>query len=249
MIAARFVSIIFAACVAALPAVAQNPFATVVKVNDSIITRHEVEQRALFLEILGQGGDLIERATEDLIDDRLRMQDANSVGLRLSEEDFSAALTEFASRADLGPEEFLNEIAAAGVAPETIRDFLEAGMAWRIIARGRFGPLAQITEDEIDRAMAQTSGRGGIQVLLSEIFIPAPAGFEEQSRALAERISRITSISEFADAAREHSVAQSAQDGGALDWIPLGNLPGHLRAGILAILPGRQRAGRAAIGN
>src|SRR6056297_324606 len=95
-------------------------------------------------------------------------------------------MAEFAGRVDLTTEEFVARIAEAGVAEESFRDFVRAGVAWREVVRNRFGPRAQVTEAEVDRALSLTSRRGGAEALISEIILPA-RNPEEQARA--ERIA------------------------------------------------------------
>jgi peptidyl-prolyl cis-trans isomerase SurA len=108
------------------------------------------------------------------------------------------------------------------------------------VVRGRFGPRAQVTEDEIDRALALGNAGGGVRVLISEIFLPADT---PERRAAAQRraetISQITTIGAFASAARRFSAAPSRGRGGRQDWIPLGNLPPQLRGQILTLAPGQ----------
>ena len=62
------------AALAAPPAVAQGtgPFSPVIKVNDSVVTGYEMDQRIKFLTLLGFPGDKAAEAERGLIEDRLR---------------------------------------------------------------------------------------------------------------------------------------------------------------------------------
>jgi peptidyl-prolyl cis-trans isomerase SurA len=223
------------------PAWAQtNLFAPAVRVNDKVITNFELGQRELFYQLLRAPGDIGELAMTRLIEERLQAEAAASFGVVAGEEEVSAGMEEFASRANLSTEQFLAAIAQAGVAEESFRDFVRAGILWRGVVRGRFGPRAQVTEDEIDRALALGNAGGGVRVLISEIFLPADT---PERRAAAQRraetISQITTIGAFASAARRFSAAPSRGRGGRQDWIPLGNLPPQLRGQILTLAPGQ----------
>ena len=55
-----------------------------------------------------------------------------AVGAEASPDAIEAGLTEFAGRANLGPEQFLRQMGQEGVAPETVRDFVANGITWRI---------------------------------------------------------------------------------------------------------------------
>lgn len=229
----------FAILSAAPPATAQGQFAPRVIINERVVTNFEFEQRLLMLTLFGAPGNREEEALKGLIDDRLREGAALALGIAASEEDVRAGMTEFAARANLSAEEFITALNRAGVETETFRDFVLAGILWREVVRARFLPRAQITETEIDRALAQSSGTAAVRVLLSEIIIPAPPGQEAAARARAERIrAEAQGEAAFASAARRFSAAGTAGRGGRLDWIPIANLPPALAGAVLGLGPG-----------
>ena len=221
-----------------LQAGAQGLFSAAITVNDRAITGYELDQRARLLGILGAPGNPRDEARKQLIEERLKLDAAEANGLRLSDEQIEAGMQEFAARSDQSLEAFLRGLAANGVARQSLRDFVEAGLVWRELVRARFGPRAQVTEDEVDRALAATSGTGGVRVLLSEIIMPAPPQLAAEVQARAERISRIRSIAAFAAEAREYSATASRERGGRLDWLSISELPPALRGVILGLQPG-----------
>jgi peptidyl-prolyl cis-trans isomerase SurA len=218
------------------PVLAQDLFAPRVYVNDRAITTYEVEQRALFLRVLRAPGNPEEEALKALIEDRLRQTEAERLGLKLSEKDLTAGLTEFASRANLSAEEFTAELGKAGIAPETFRDFVAAGVLWRQVVRAKFLGQVPISENDIDRAMEAATRPKALQVLVSELVIPAPEGKEEAALAQAQDLSdTLSGESAFAAAARRYSASATAGAGGRLDWLPLANLPAAIGQKILAL--------------
>ena len=230
---------VFALASGLVPAAAQDggPFAPRLVINDRIITNWEVQQRTRFLQALRAPGDLEELALEGLIEDRLRLEAGDRNGLRLSEQQVQTGLEEFAGRANLTLDQFIAALAAEGVAAQTFRDFVEAGLVWREVVGTRFGPRAQITEAEIDRAVALTTQAGAARVLLSEIILRADTPqFQEESQALAQRLAdQIDTPGAFAAAARRYSVSGSAGRGGRMDWIDLANLPPQIAGQILSL--------------
>lgn len=218
------------------PVLAQDLFAPRVYVNDRAITTYEVEQRALFLRVLRAPGNPEEEALKALIEDRLRQTEAERLGLKLSEKDLTAGLTEFASRANLSADEFTAELGKAGIAPETFRDFVAAGVLWRQVVRAKFLGQVPISENDIDRAMEAATRPKALQVLVSELVIPAPEGKEEAALAQAQDLSdTLSGESAFAAAARRYSASATAGAGGRLDWLPLANLPAAIGQKILAL--------------
>lgn len=221
------------------PLSAQNLFAPVAQINESVVTEFEVQQRIRFLQVLGARGGARAAAIESLIDERLRGEAIRAAGLRLSDEGLNEALEEFAGRAGMDRAEFTAALATAGVAEETYRDFVISGVAWRELIRARFNDRASISEAEIDRALAATpAGSSNIRVLVSEIIIPAPPPEAARVAALAERIAQSTSADQFSAFAREHSATATRDAGGRLPWQPLSNLPPVLQPLILALSPG-----------
>jgi len=223
-----------AACLLPLSATAQGQFSPVVSVNDTVVTSFEVDQRAKLLTLFrtpGAGADL---ALEQLIEDRLKRGELNRVGLQLSDEALQSAMEDFAGRANLSLDQFMTLLAQNGVAEETLRDFVIIGVSWRDYIRSRFNGRVNITETEIDRAINQTGAAdNGIEVLLSEIIIPAPPPRAAQALATAERIAQTRSTSVFSSEARRVSALPSRNNGGRLGWLPLSNYPPQLRGIIL----------------
>jgi peptidyl-prolyl cis-trans isomerase SurA len=220
------------------PGVAQNLFAPVVRVNDSVVTEYEVQQRIRFLQILNAPGATRASVTEALIDDRLRAQAVRIAGLNLTQEGIDASMNEFASRADLSKDEFIAALADAGVSEETFRDFVVIGASWRELIRAQFGARVDISDAEIDRALSAAEGAGGIRVLVSEIIIPAPPEEAEAVLELAETIALSESEAEFSNFAREYSATASRDVGGQLPWQDLSALPPVLRPLLLSLSPG-----------
>jgi peptidyl-prolyl cis-trans isomerase SurA len=219
-------------------ALAQNLFAPVVKVNDQVVTEYEVQQRMRFLQTLNAPGGDRDASLEALIDDRLRQGAASAAGLALNPDGIDAAMTEFASRVNLDKDAFIAALAQNGVSEQTFRDYVVIGTLWRELVRSRYGNLVQISEDEIDRALAATIGSTGLQVLVSEIILPIQPGNEDAAFELAQVISQSPSPAIFSDYARQYSAAPTRVQGGRLDWQPLSGLPESLRPLLLGLAPG-----------
>jgi peptidyl-prolyl cis-trans isomerase SurA len=227
-------------CLAALaaPAAAQNIFAPVIEVNEDVITGYELQQRLAFLEVVSPLAASEERARESLIEDRLRQQAVAQFGLTATEDQVLAAMTEFAARGGLELEQFLNVLSEQNISEQTFRDFVSVGIGWRDLIRGRFGNRVEVTEADIDRAVAASTQGSALRVLLSEIIIPAPPEELEAVLALARQISETTSFAVFSDAAQQFSATASRDRGGRLDWTPITDLPEPLRPLLLSLTPG-----------
>ena len=224
--------------VAGLPAAAQSPFSPAFTVNDQAISYFELDQRRMLLELFRVPGDPAALAREGLIDDSLKMQALARAGLQIEEASLRAAMEEFAGRANLTLEQFLALLGQNGVEEESLRDYVLVGVSWRDYIRSRFGDQVTISEADIDQALGQSGGGTTIEVLLSEIIIPAPPPQADRAMAVAQDIAQMTSTAAFEAAAREYSALPSRAQGGRLDWLPIANYPASLRPIILALGPG-----------
>lgn len=222
----------------AAPLPAQD-FSPAIVVNDDAITGWEIEQRVRMLEAFNTPGDLGELARTGLVEDRLKAQELARAGISPSEEEVDAAVAEFAGRAGLDPDQFVALLSEAGVDPRSFRDFAATGAAWRDYVRARFGRAVEVTDADVDARLAREgSEAAGVEVLLSEIIIPAPPAEAAQAQAIAEGISRMTSEEAFSAAAREYSATPTRDQGGRLPWAPLTQYPPALRPLLLGLAPG-----------
>lgn len=221
---------------------AQNLFAKVAQVDDLVITEFEVQQRIRFLQVMGAPSSSRVEVLDELIKDRLRDGTAIQSGVILSPEDLQKGLSDFAARSELSAEAFVEGLESAGVANETFRDFVATSMVWREYIRARYGNRVRITDDEIDRSMSSIGTNTSIEVLVSEIIIPAPPERVEAVNEQAEIIAASTTEAEFSDYARRFSATASRGNGGRLKWLPITQMPPSLRPILLALAPGQVTA-------
>ena len=233
----RSIAVLGLGLMTAAPVSAQNLFAPVAKVNESVVTEFEVQQRQRFLEVLNAPGATREGALTSLIDERLRNEAVAEAGIELTPQGIEDSLAEFASRADLSTEEFTQALGQSGVSRETFRDFVVNSVGWRELVRARYASRVEITDAEINRALGETQG-SGVRVLVSEIIIPAPPQQAARVNALAEQISQSKSTAEFSNYASRYSATASRGRGGRLPWQNLTDLPPSLQPLILNLAPG-----------
>jgi peptidyl-prolyl cis-trans isomerase SurA len=213
---------------------AQNQFAPAITVNERVITRYELDQRARLLEVFGTPGDVRQAARDGLIEDRLKQQEIDRVGLTVPPEAIEAALEEFAGRADMNLAQFNQMLAQNGVDAATLRDFVSIGATWREYIRARYNREVNVTDADVERALGQQGrAQSEIEVLLNEIIIAAPPEMAERAGQAAEQISQMRSFADFEAAARQVSALASREQGGRLDWLPISNYPPQLQSVIL----------------
>jgi peptidyl-prolyl cis-trans isomerase SurA len=238
-IAALCLTVLAALGLTAAPLKAQNLFAPVIYVNDSAITRYELQQRARMLTLFRAPGDPRELARQQLIEERVKLEAATGMGISVSEEAVRDGMEEFAGRAGMNAEELIAALAQAGVSAQSLGEFVRAGITWREVTGARFAGRVSVSQEEIDRATRALAGGSSVRVLLSEIILPVVSVEDaEAKQQLAQRIATAQSESAFASFAREHSAAPTARRGGRLDWQALSDLPPPVRQVVLGLAPG-----------
>ncbi len=235
-----FIATLALAVSLATPVPAQGLFDPVARVDDSVITAWEVDQRARFLELFRTPGDTREIALERLIDERLQRGAAEAAGITATPEAIEAGMAEFAARAELPMEQFIDAIGQGGVTVEAFRDFVIAGILWREVVRARFLDAARPDAEAIDERLLEVGTEGGTRVLLNEIVLPADdPRTAEASRARAGDLARISDEDAFREAARRFSRAPTRIRGGELDWLAISGLPPEVQPAVAGLRPGQ----------
>jgi len=84
-------------------------FAPVIQVNNTVITKFELDQRVKFLSALNFPGNLNQLAQTQLIEERLKQSVSENLDILVSDVELEDALNRFASRANLSTNEFIVE--------------------------------------------------------------------------------------------------------------------------------------------
>lgn len=214
----------------------ENPYETLVLVNDLTITRYDLDQRKQLMKALGVSGNLHDQAVDDLVDDRIRQGAARKAGLSATESMIDSGVAEFAARDNLSTEQLNSYVARFGVAPESVRDFIRARLDWQRVVQARYGASARVSETEVDAALALTGRDRDQKVLLSELVLSTAELGLRGAEDFAQKIySRIHSAEDFEEYARRYSAASTARNGGRLDWIPVSSIPPQVATRILAL--------------
>ncbi|MEM7642233.1 MAG: peptidylprolyl isomerase [Pseudomonadota bacterium] len=218
----------------------QSVFSAAARVNGEAITIYQVDQRARFFTLLRAPNADRDSVRQTLIDETLQVQAARLAGIEVSEDDLATGYEEFAARGNLTTEQLIAALGEAGIAEETFRDFIRNGLFWRQLVQQRFAGRARPSEAEIERTLLRGGAGGGVRVLLSEIALPITPETEAEVNVLAQRLSdTLSGEAAFARAARTYSQSPSAQRGGRLDWVPLGNLGPEISGNVLGLAPGQ----------
>jgi len=212
-------------------------------VNDDPISFSDVRQRARML-LMSLGGrqptaeqiqQITSQALDQLIDEKLQLQEASEYEVEVSEADIANAVNNLARQSGLTRETLVSSLLQAGINPASLEEQTRADIAWRRIMGGLYGSRIRISDNQINEQISRLKKASEKeQYLLSEIFLFAPTE-EEQSQALMAAQSIIEQIqagAPFELAAQNFSSAPTAATGGDMGWLTLDDLEGARRTAI-----------------
>src|SRR5688500_17995714 len=139
--------LVLAAALGASMAFAQTSIK--VLVNDDPITTYDIRNRTTMLRAFTRGQQGEKDAIEQLIDERLMMQEAARRNVQISDEELDQEFARRANQTGMSAAEFSQAMQQSGIDPATFKDFLRANLAWREIIRARFRATVDVTEQDV----------------------------------------------------------------------------------------------------
>ena len=208
-----------------------NLFATAFTVNGAAVSNYEIDQKSRFLRFLGESGDIKSLAEEELIKEKLYIQETDRVGLELTSQQILAAATEFAENRNNSLNGFLSRIGSAGVTKESFFGYVEAQFAWAEFAREAFGPVIRnLPTPDVDEKLLLEYRTTNTMVNLLEIVLRIDENNPNQAQQIAQEIYRtIRTPEDFSITARNYSASTTRNEGGAVGWLNIDNIRGTFR--------------------
>jgi len=224
---------------AATPAAAQLAEGVAAVVNDHVISTFDVRQRATLLIAsagLQSSPEMQTRARaqalRDLIDERLELDETANFHIAITPAEIDHRLNDVARQNNTDLAGLTRQLGSSGVSISTLRDQVEADIAWTRLINGLYSNRLRISEDEIratqDRIAANAARP---QYQISEIFLPADNDqeFNEMEQGAMHLLQEMQRGAPFPMVARQFSRAPSAAAGGDLGWIAAPELAPELQ--------------------
>ncbi|MGE4610583.1 MAG: peptidylprolyl isomerase [Paracoccaceae bacterium] len=233
------VTLVFCAWVST--AYAANPYSAAYSVNDSIITHFDISERAKLLRGLGiQSPNIQQEATDQLIEDRLKLRAASIIGLSLDSAALARGLANLAANQNTTAQALWAKARARGVSRQAYEDFFEVQLLWRDLVQRRFRQAANPTSVDLDNAVNIAAAVTQTTILLAEIALPFAERGEEATIAFADRLARdLNSGANFKDAVTRFSRSQTAANGGQIGWLAPERLPSAIAAKVIGLGSGQ----------
>lgn len=229
------------------PAFASAQVRVVARVNDAAITDFDLSQRIQFAiktSGLQDSPDLRQRMAaqvlRQMIDERLQIQNARQLGMPTSDAEVQQRLGEIERGAGMSPGQFKIFLQGIGVPYDIAAQQFEAQLAWGKVVRRKVRPQVEVSEAEIDDALARLRANiGKTESRVAEIFVPVDRteGADDAKRSADRILDQLKRGAPFAAVAQQFSQGASAQTGGDLGWVLPGSLDPALDAAIDRLQP------------
>ncbi len=164
-------------------------------VNDDPISDYDIDQRERFLAITTQqqpSPALKKEATDQLIDERLQLQEGRKLGVTPDEDDVTKIIEDMAEKNKLNVEGLATALGHAGVNIKTLKDRIRAQLVWQEAVRQKFRRDVQIGDADVEKAMSDAGEQGGgapaeTALQLRQVKFEIPTGADQ--RTIAARLA------------------------------------------------------------
>lgn len=188
--------------------------------------------------------DVLQRQVlERLILVRLQTARAQSTGVRVSDEEIDAAVTNIAQQNNLTPEQLRQQIARDGTSYADFRNSLRDELMIQRLRQRFAQSRISVSDGEVDAALAAQSSN--VQYHLAHILVALPEGATPEQIATAQqKIDGVKGLLDrnemaFNAAAVRYSDSPNALEGGDLGWRSIDEIPAAFANTIRSMQPGQ----------
>lgn len=175
---------------------------------------------------------LRKQVLERLIMQRLQIQEADKVGIRVGDDALNAALKQIADNNQLTLRQFRDVLEEDGYDFSLFRETIRDEMIISRLRKSQVEDRVVVSDREVDNFLAtQKVQEGGqVQYELQHILISLPeAAAPEEVQSAQEKLEKVQKLlnegGDFAQIAAGYSDGQNALEGGELGWRKQGELP------------------------
>jgi len=175
---------------------------------------------------------MYKQVLERLLIQRLQIQKANKVGVRVGDDALNAALRQIAGNNGLTLREFRDVLEKDNYDFSEFRESIREDMIISRLRKSQVEDRVVVSDREIDNFLATQVSQGGAETVfnLQHILISMPEAAEpEQVQEAQQKLEKVQQLLEsgadFSEVAAGYSDGQNALEGGDLGWRKQGELP------------------------
>jgi peptidyl-prolyl cis-trans isomerase SurA len=225
----------------AAPAAPSPPSERIIAVvNGDVISQADVENRGKLFALstgLPPNPDVIARlrpqVTQQLIDERLRLQEEQRRKIIVTDKEIAAAIDDIEKRNGMQPGAMRDKLGSQGVALRTLIDQVRVQIGWGRVLRDELGDRTEVSPADIAEQQAQIKAQTGQpEYRIAEIFLPIedPSKAGETQKFADTVIQQLRAGAPFGVVAAQFSQSQTALEGGDLGWLRANQLDPQVAA-------------------
>lgn len=168
------------------------------KSREQILAAFEVKKKTFVVSLqkqavssarVGALSGIRPKALDELIEERLKLQEAKRLGIAVPADEVTKAFKGFADRNKVTEQQFVAQLQSQGIDAESIKARLRAALAWRDVIRRRFGHQISVSGREVDQLIEKAGGTGAPEVSLQlhKITLAITGGIDQ--RIMAKRLA------------------------------------------------------------
>lgn len=163
---------------------------------------------------------IINKVMQNTIDEKIKMQDAKSNNIKISDADIDTAIKTYTQNNKTTPEKLKRELKEFGVSEAVFREQMKSDIAWVRLIRNKTAQQT-VTELEVQEALKTTKeDMQKVKYMVSEIVIP-----RKEAKNIYDLSRTLRQDPRFEMYAAQFSQSPSSSSGGRLGWINAGQLP------------------------
>ncbi len=204
-------------------------------VNGEIISNEDLENRvnafvmSTKIPVNAQTrGMIMQRVLNNAVDEKLKLQEAARVGIKITDEEVAAQMKQFEKTNNIPSGQLANILKAANVSLPTMQEQMRSDLAWLRVIRQKYYAEGTPTQKEINAMMNEAKKDLNTEkFMVSEIFIK-----KEHAQNIDQLVENLRNDNRFELYAMQFSESPSAANGGNLGWVNTGKLASVLETNL-----------------
>jgi peptidyl-prolyl cis-trans isomerase SurA len=174
-------------------------------VNTGVVTRKEIDDRIISIQKqapaggkkLPEGNELRKQVLENLILEKIQIQEAEQTGLAVNEKELNKIIEDIATRNKLTFNEFRETVTKSGMSFQRYRELLREDVLKARLREREVDSQIKISDAEIDNFIVEqmqrrgsepaAAGSGPEEIAVAQIFIPVDEGAGPSAQADARK--------------------------------------------------------------
>lgn len=225
----------------------------IVVVNDEVITQHELNERmrTVMAQLRQQGAPLPPKPVlekqilERMINDRVQLQFAKEVGLRVDDADLDRAINRIADQNKLSLQQMRMALEKDGIPFSKFREDIRDEITVTRLREREVESRITVTDSEVENfirttenSTAQDTDYDISHILVTVPEKASPEVIQTRRERAEQALAELKNGTDFRQVAATYSDAPDALKGGSLGWRSASRLPGLFLEAVKGLKPG-----------